>query len=175
MCCRRGRASAAMPGDVVGRSLRQYDSFHSRLDRRDHFREDHLRREAIVSPKDGLNDRAVLPAATAPKRRRACSKPAISVRLGTARARCASEYPGDAQWRSRGSKRCVTLSDTDTLSTELAGSTTPAAAILFVVSRLRMRWSELGGWSAEVPDTRLHPWDCRSCSWSPQGRIISDR
>ena len=35
-------------------------------------------------------------------------------------------------------KRCVTLSYTDTLSTELAGSATPAAATQFVVSRLRM-------------------------------------
>jgi hypothetical protein len=53
-------------------TLRQYDSFHSRLDRRDHLREEgHLRREAVVSPRHGLTtapaylDRCS-PATTAP-------------------------------------------------------------------------------------------------------------
>jgi hypothetical protein len=42
--------SSAICRTVTMASLRQYDSFHFRFDRRDHFREDHLRREAIVSP-----------------------------------------------------------------------------------------------------------------------------
>jgi hypothetical protein len=79
---------------------------------------------------------------------------------------------GNERWRSRESERCVTLSYTDTLSTELVGSTTPAAATLFVASRLRMRWSELGCWSAEVADTRLHPWDCKSWNWNPHGSLL---
>ena len=29
------------------------------------------------------------------------------------------------------------------------------------------------GWSAEVVDTRLHLWGCKSWNWSPHGRIIS--
>jgi len=70
--------------------------------------------------------------------------------------------PGDyvRVWMSRELKRSGKLSYMDTLSTELAGSTTPAAVILFVACRLRRRWSELGGWYAEMADTRFHPLDC---------------
>ena len=64
-------------------------------------------------------------------------------------------------WRSRELERSGKLGCTDTLSTELTGSTTPAAVILFVACRLRRRWSELGGWyAAQMADTRLHPLDC---------------
>jgi hypothetical protein len=76
---------------------------------------------------------------------------------------CPIPGPGDYMrvWRSRELERSGKLSYTDTLSTELAGSTTPAAVILFVACRLRRRWSELGGWyAAEMADTRLHPLDC---------------
>ena len=71
--------------------------------------------------------------------------------------------PGDyvRVWRSRELERSGKLGCTDTLSTELTGSTTPAAVILFVACRLRRRWSELGGWyAAQMADTRLHPLDC---------------
>ena len=69
---------------------------------------------------------------------------------------------------SRELKRSGKLSYMDTLSTELAGSTTPAAVILFVACRLRRRWSELGGWYAEMADTRFHPLDCACWNLSSQ-------
>lgn len=98
---------------------------------------------------------------------------AITVVPGPGGGCCAFEPPrGNERWRSRQSERCVTHSYTVTLSTELAGSTTPAAATLFVASRLRMRWSELGCWSAEVADTRLPPWDCKSWTWNPHGSLL---
>jgi len=79
--------------------------------------------------------------------------------------------PGDyvRVWRSRELERSGKLSYTDTLSTELTGSTTPAAVILFVACRLRRRWSELGGWyAAQMADTRLHPLDCACWNLSTQ-------
>ena len=82
---------------------------------------------------------------------------------GLAERGVAIPSPGDYMrvWRALELERSGKLSYTDTLSTELAGSTTPAAVILFVAFRLRMRWSELGGWyAAEMADTRLHPRDC---------------
>ena len=88
-------------------------------------------------------------------------KAPTSGRIGRAWSR--NPRPGDyvRVWRSRELERSGKLGCTDTLSTELTGSTTPAAVILFVACRLRRRWSELGGWyAAQMADTRLHPLDC---------------
>ena len=162
-------------------SLRQYDSFHCWLDRRDHFSKPEkitfaerrsFRLNTVYRPRRAYFDRCSRPR---PPPTKACIFQASCPSASRPPGRCAFEHQGDAQWRRRGSERCVTLSYTDTLPTELAGSTTPAAATLFVASRLRMRWSELGGWSAEVVDTRLHLWGCKSWNWSPHGRIISGR
>ena len=70
--------------------------------------------------------------------------------------------PGDyvRVWRSREPECSGKLSYPDTLSTELAGSTTPAAVTLFAACRLRRRWLGLGGWYNEVTDTRLRALDC---------------
>jgi hypothetical protein len=63
-------------------------------------------------------------------------------------------------WRSRELERSGKLRYTDTLSTELGGSTIRAQVTLFAVCRLQKRWSGLGGSYNEIADTRLHPLDC---------------
>lgn len=121
--------------------IRQRDAFALALWELGHYR----RRRGV--PPDATR-------ATRKRRRR---------QAGLAERGVAIPGPGDyvRVWRSRELERSGKLGCTDTLSTELTGSTTPAAVILFVACRLRRRWSELGGWyAAQMADTRLHPLDC---------------
>ena len=81
--------------------------------------------------------------AAAPARSTSRAKPAVV--NGAPRSEvCGVAIPGPGDyvrvWRSRELKRSGKLSYADTLSTELTGSTTPAAAILSAACRLRRRW-----------------------------------
>jgi hypothetical protein len=94
---------------------------------------------------------------------RACGPPRRRRQAGFAERGVAIPGPSDyvrAWRRSRELERCVKLSYTDTLSTELAGSTIRAVVTLFTACRLRRRWSGLGGWYNEMADTTLLPMDC---------------